>query len=91
MGNLGVSHGTESDLLFGLPFQMIDQHTPLRLLVLVDQAPEIALYAIQKNPLVKEIVYNNWVHYACWDEGTDAFYIFKNGQMLKLGSEESVC
>lgn len=83
VGNIGVSHGTESDLLVGLPFQMIDQHTPLRLFVLVEQSPEIALYAVTKNPLVKEIVFNNWVYYACWDEDTKSFYLFENGRMVK--------
>lgn len=92
VGNIGVSHGTESDLLFGLPFQMIDQHTPLRLFVLVEQSPEIALYAIQKNPLVKEIVYNNWVHYGCWDDKTSSYYVFQNGLMKKMDeSLEGLC
>ena len=92
VGNIGVSHGTESDLLFGLPFQMIDQHTPLRLFVLVEQSPEIALSAIQNNPLVKEIVYNNWVHYGCWDYKTHSYYVFRKGEMIKLNhSLEELC
>jgi uncharacterized protein len=92
VGNIGVSHGTESDLLFGLPFQMIDQHTPLRLFVLVEQSPEIALSAIQRNPLVKEIVYNSWVHYGCWDYKTQSYYVFRKGEMIKLNqSLDQLC
>jgi uncharacterized protein YbcC (UPF0753/DUF2309 family) len=92
VGNIGVGHGTESDLLFGLPFQMIDQHTPLRLLVLVEQSPELALYAIQQNALVKEIVYNGWIHYTCWDDATNSYYIFQDGKMEKAsGILEGVC
>lgn len=83
VGNFGVSHGTESDLLFGLPFQMIDQHQPLRLLVLVEQRPEIALSAIQENPLVRQIVYNNWVYYAAISPLDRKFYFFKEGQMIE--------
>lgn len=86
VGNIGVSHGTESDLLFGLPVQMIDQHQPLRLLVLVEHSPEVALSAIQGNPLVRQIVYNSWIHYACYDEVTDKFYFFKDGEMLERAS-----
>lgn len=82
VGNFGVSHGTESDLLFGLPFQMIDQHQPLRLFLLIEQKPETALAAIQDNPLVRQIVYNNWVHYACYDPASKKMYLFENGQML---------
>lgn len=82
VGNFGVSHGTESDLLFGLPFQMIDQHQPLRLMVLVEQEPHIALSALQSNPMVRQIVYNSWLHYACYDYKTDKIYFFENGQMI---------
>lgn len=80
VGNFGVSHGTESDLLFGLPFQMIDQHRALRLFVLVEQTPEVALMAIQGNPLVKQIVYNNWIHYACYNNETKKIHVFKEGK-----------
>lgn len=82
VGNLGVSHGTESDLLFGLPFQMIDQHQPLRLLILVEQGPDIALSAIQDNPLVRQIIYNQWVNYACYEKESQKFYLFTQGQMI---------
>jgi uncharacterized protein YbcC (UPF0753/DUF2309 family) len=88
VGNIGVSHGTESDLLVGLPFQMIDQHTPLRLLVLVEQSPELALSAIQKNQLVFQIVSNYWVHYYCWDEETHKYYRFKAGKMVPVSVDE---
>lgn len=82
VGNIGVSHGTESDLLFGLPFQMIDQHQPLRLIVIVEHSPEVALSAIQENPLVRQIVYNNWIHYVCYDAEAGKVYFFNNGQMV---------
>jgi uncharacterized protein YbcC (UPF0753/DUF2309 family) len=88
VGNLGTSHGTESDLLFGLPFQMIDQHQPLRLFVLVEQTPEVALKAIQANPLVKQIVYNNWIYYGCYDDNDKNFYFFQDGSMKLKKIEE---
>jgi len=81
VGNLGMSHGTESDLLFGLPFQMIDQHQSLRLLVLVQHTPDIALRAVGSNPLVKQIVYNNWIYFACYSEIEKKFYFFDQGEM----------
>lgn len=87
VGNFGLSHGTESDLLCGLPFQMIDQHTPLRLFILVEQSPEVALKAIQGNQLVRDIVYNYWVHYGCWDENSGSFYLFQGGEMRQLKME----
>jgi len=92
VGNLGVSHGTESDLLVGLPYQMIDQHTPQRLLILVEQRPDIALKAIKSNPLVYQIVSNQWVHYYAWDGETKKYYAFDNGEMKQkdLGGSQSL-
>jgi len=87
VGNLGMSHGTESDLLFGLPFQMIDQHQSLRLLVLVQHSPEIALKAVGSNPLVKQIVYNNWIYYGCFSERDKKFYFFEQGEMKEKNLE----
>lgn len=81
VGNIGLSHGTESDLLFGLPFQMIDQHNAVRLLVIVEQDPQVALKVLNSNPLVKQIVYNNWVFYGAYDEFSGNYYLFENGQM----------
>lgn len=90
VGNIGVSHGTESDLLFGLPFQMIDQHSPLRLTVLVEHSPAVALSAIQFNPLVKQIVYNNWIHYGCYDPDTGKYHFFQDGNMVEFRAGEAV-
>lgn len=84
VGNFGISHGTESDLLCGLPFQMIDQHIPLRLFVLVEHSPDVTLKAIQGNQQLKEIVYNHWIYYGCWDEITRSFYLFHEGKMHEL-------
>lgn len=84
VGHIGVSHGTESDLLVGLPFQMIDQHVPLRLVVLVEQSPELAVAAIQHNSLVRQIVENQWIHYLCYDRKAHRYYVFRDGAMHSL-------
>lgn len=84
VGHIGVSHGTESDLLVGLPFQMIDQHVPLRLVVLVEQTPTLALAAIQHNLLVRQIVENQWIHYLCFDRTSQQYSVFRDGAMVPL-------
>lgn len=84
VGHIGVSHGTESDLLVGLPFQMIDQHVPLRLVVLVEHVPALALAAIQHNLLVRQIVENQWIHYLCYDRTSQQYSVFRDGTMVPL-------
>jgi uncharacterized protein YbcC (UPF0753/DUF2309 family) len=81
VGNFGMSHGTESDLLYGLPSQMIDQHTPLRLILVVEQNPEIALKVTRCNPLIQEIIHNNWINYYSFDSKSKKYYQFINGAM----------
>jgi hypothetical protein len=64
-GLLGVCNGIEGDLLTGLPTQMTEIHDPIRLLVVVEQSPEMALAAARRNPAVFEWIEHDWVRYAC--------------------------
>lgn len=61
MGLIGVANGIEGDLRPGLPSQMIEVHDPLRLLVVVEQVPEVVLRAIRKAPATYEWFANSWV------------------------------
>lgn len=65
VGLLGVANGVEGDLRTGLPSQMIELHDPVRLLMLVEQSPEVALRAATKNPAVYEWLKNDWIRFAC--------------------------
>jgi uncharacterized protein YbcC (UPF0753/DUF2309 family) len=83
VGNIGTSHGTESDLLYGLPIQMVDRHTPLRLVIVVEQKPHIALAVLNTHPLVEQIIKNHWVYYFAYDWEQKEYYLFKNDSMIK--------
>lgn len=83
VGHLGVSHGTESDLRFGLPFQMIDQNRPTRIFILVEQTPELALKAVQNHPGLYQVVSNAWIYYASYEVGS-GIHLFIDGQMKKI-------
>ena len=50
MGLFGVANSSDGDLRPGLPWQMIEVHDPVRLLVIVEHRPEIVLKAIQSSP-----------------------------------------
>ena len=83
MGLFGVANSSDGDLRPGLPWQMIEVHDPVRLLVIVEHKPEIVLKAIQSSPEVFEWYKNEWVHIVALHPGEKQFYYFKNGVFVK--------
>lgn len=79
MGLFGVANSSDGDLRPGLPWQMIEVHDPVRLLVIVEHRPEVVLKAIQSSPEVFEWYNNEWVHIAALHPDEKQFYYFKNG------------
>ena len=61
IGLLGVANGVEGDLRTGLPQQMIEVHEPARLLIVIEQTPEIIDQALAKIGDLKEWLDNEWV------------------------------
>ena len=60
-GLLGVMEGTSGDLRTGLPRQMIEVHDAVRLLAIVEAAPESILQVAAANAELSELVCNEWV------------------------------
>jgi uncharacterized protein YbcC (UPF0753/DUF2309 family) len=83
MGLFGVANSSDGDLRPGLPWQMIEVHDPVRLLVIVEHRPDIVLKAIQSSPEVFEWYQNEWVHIVALHPGEKQFYYFKNGVFVK--------
>jgi uncharacterized protein YbcC (UPF0753/DUF2309 family) len=79
MGLFGVANSSDGDLRPGLPWQMIEVHDPVRLLVIVEHKPDIVLKAIQSSPDVFEWYKNEWVHIVALDPIEQQFYYFHNG------------
>ena len=83
MGLFGVANSSDGDLRPGLPWQMIEVHDPVRLLVIVEHKPEIVLKAIQSSPEVFEWYNNEWVHIVALHPEQQQFYYFRNGAFVK--------
>ena len=83
MGLFGVANSSDGDLRPGLPWQMIEVHDPVRLLVIVEHLPDIVLKAIQSSPEVFEWYKNEWVHIVALDPIEKQFYYFKDGAFAK--------
>jgi uncharacterized protein YbcC (UPF0753/DUF2309 family) len=83
MGLFGVANSSDGDLRPGLPWQMIEVHDPVRLLVIVEHRPEIVLKSIQSSPEVFEWYKNEWVHIIALHPVEQQFYYFKGGEFVK--------
>ncbi len=83
MGLFGVANSSDGDLRPGLPWQMIEVHDPVRLLVIVEHQPDIVLKAINSSPEVFEWYKNEWVHIVALHPTEKQFYYFKNGVFEK--------
>jgi uncharacterized protein YbcC (UPF0753/DUF2309 family) len=83
-GLLGVCNGIEGDMLTGLPTQMTEIHDPVRLIVVVEQSPEVALNAARRHPAVFELIENEWIIYACVDAASQQAWIHRGGGMVRV-------
>ncbi|MEQ9403616.1 MAG: DUF2309 domain-containing protein [Cyclobacteriaceae bacterium] len=80
MGLIGVANGFEGDLRPGLPMQMIEVHDPIRLMMIIEQLPEVVLNTIQRVAATYEWFINEWVHLTVVHPNTREIYHFKDGQ-----------
>ena len=62
MGLIGVANGADGDLRPGLPFQMVEIHDPVRLMVIVEHYPEIIHQTLQRSAPTWEWFRNEWIH-----------------------------
>ncbi|MGE5470121.1 MAG: DUF2309 domain-containing protein [Bacteroidota bacterium] len=60
-GLFGVMDGADSDLRTGLPWQMVEIHEPMRLLVVVEQTPAVLGALLQRQAPVRQLVDNGWI------------------------------
>lgn len=79
MGLIGVANGTDGDLRPGLPSQMIEVHDPVRLLMIVEQVPELLDRVIRRDSATFEWFINDWVKLVAIHPETGKFYRFHQG------------
>ncbi|HMT36960.1 MAG TPA: Na-translocating system protein MpsB, partial [Chitinophagaceae bacterium] len=79
VGLIGVSNSSDGDLRPGLPWQMIEVHDPLRLLIIVEHFSDIIFKSIQSSPEMYEWFINEWVHLIAVNPETNDLSYFKEG------------
>ncbi|MEZ5046330.1 MAG: DUF2309 domain-containing protein [Chitinophagaceae bacterium] len=87
VGLLSVANSSDGDIRPGLPWQMIEPHDPVRLLVVVEHYPEIVLKVIKTNEAMYEWYKNEWVHIVALDPDTKTFYYLQNEHFVHYNAE----
>lgn len=78
-GLVGVMNGHASDLRTGLPWQMVEVHEPVRLLLIVENTPENVMEAAQRSPVVTELIENRWIRLATINPADGKIHIYRDG------------
>jgi hypothetical protein len=81
-GLIGVMDGQASDLRTGLPWQTVEIHEPLRLLVVIDATPEKIITAVAPLAGVRQLIENRWIHLVSWEPQTGALSVYERGRFV---------
>ncbi|MEV7908165.1 putative inorganic carbon transporter subunit DabA, partial [Streptomyces anulatus] len=87
VGLLGVMDGHASDLRTGLPWQMVEIHEPVRLLLVVEAEPERLTAILDAHAVLNRLVANGWIQLVAWSPVSDAMYVFSRGGFLPYTPE----
>jgi len=76
VGRIGIMSGPQSDLRTGLAWQSmmngeLPYHEPLRLLVVIEAPRQRILDIIEKQPIMKQLCDNEWIHLVAVDHESD--------------------
>lgn len=74
---LGVGNGLDDDLRTGLPVQMTELHIPIRLLVIIEQYPEIILKTVSNNASIWPWMKNAWLRVAALSPDSNDLKIYE--------------
>lgn len=84
---LGVMDGAASDLRTGLPWQGVEIHEPVRLLFVIETAPETMLQIMERNEVVGRILRNGWVQLAVLDPDSAEIQVYRGGRFVPYRPE----
>ena len=89
-GLVGVMDGHASDLRTGLPWQMVEIHEPVRLLVVVDAPADRVRAAVAQVPAVERLAVNRWIQLVAWDPNGGGLEVFADGEFAAYEGERRV-
>jgi hypothetical protein len=78
-GLVGVMDGHASDLRTGLPWQMVEIHEPMRMLFVIETAPERLSKVIDASPSLKQLAENRWIRLATIHPDSGRIHVRRDG------------
>ncbi len=75
-GLVGVMDGHASDLRTGLPWQMVEIHEPVRLLIVIEASPAQLGAILERQPVLKELVVNRWILVVAFQPQANQMHFF---------------
>ncbi|NOY00871.1 MAG: DUF2309 domain-containing protein [Verrucomicrobia bacterium] len=82
-GLIGVTNSSDGDIRTGLPLQMIENHDPVRLLMMIEHRPEIILEIIKSSSSIYDWFDKGWIHLVAISPEDGNLYLFRNGNFEK--------
>lgn len=82
---VGVMNGSLSDLKPGLPWQMVEIHQPIRLLVLIHCALDNMKMLLEIDSVCSKLVKNEWINLIIDDDKTGDLWQYSSGVFIKHG------
>ncbi len=88
-GLFGVMDGHASDLRTGLPWQMVEIHEPVRLLLIVETEVETLAKILKTHPALDHLVRNRWIQLVAWSPASPEMHVFCDGVFQPYVPEQS--
>ena len=84
---LGVMDGHTSDLRTGLPWQMVEIHEPVRLLVVLETRRSVIEAVLEREAGVRRLVTNRWIQVALLDPDSQKIELLKKSGWIDYHPE----
>ncbi|WP_367605782.1 putative inorganic carbon transporter subunit DabA [Legionella sp. W05-934-2] len=81
---LGVMNGYQSDLQLGLPWQMVEIHEPVRLMVLIVCRLDIIKQLLNRESNFSVLVINQWIELSIHDTDTNEIFQYHDKSFHKV-------
>jgi uncharacterized protein len=88
---LGVMDGAQSDLRTGLPWQMVEIHKPLRLLLLIETTTKRIEKILKSNPGFARLVENDWLQLALMSPDSAEVLRYVQDSFIPYGTSTGTC
>jgi uncharacterized protein YbcC (UPF0753/DUF2309 family) len=82
-GLIGVTNSSDGDIRTGLPLQMIENHDPVRLLMMIEHKPEVILRIIKSSQEMYDWFDKGWIHLVAVSPEDNTLYLFYKGEFKK--------